>query len=760
MTVKERNQLVNELEKAVSYHYPQPLDEKYCLQLLQALEKIDFKKSFVARIRMCWQLIYLLEHISFEQTEIGKEILERATKLLTKHAQRENKEHLIAVWSMYRNPVFESILYEQKWIKPAETIGPQVFEAEFSGNTHYSYIREDTGSLLLAFKFNDQEWLNKFFAHNNFEHLVLTVFRAATVERDEDIKTTALAFCHNLDESKKQLVHFQMERIIWMLEALEWLLTYKDYSPSVPRAKVTMALLTGKYSFRIRSETEAVVNALIEIVLYHVYPSRRLPEKAKQVLLHLKTPTGRNLLCLKVVELILSNGDYKELEAIAIQAGYEPIAPTDKALFFFLTGQFDKYDVLDFDRRLMRNIHETADNNLRRQIGQIVRSSGRTDYLEILNKGQQEVSNRLAYGEQKTTIQILRSNGRWDAIWQKIFELPFWGSVSALGVLQKADWQPDSNYERELFITLSNLLRAGLPSNRPFNILLPAGILRARVKVAGRVNGLVFAPDGRRLALATGNRKVIIWNLAQSAVEQTLSGFEASVGLVAYMPEGTLIWAERSNRADFAAGVWTWDGREKRRLGSVAGVATRLQPLNGGEFLVLNTTGQPQIWSIVTGRAVSVAQNFVIPATPDKTALDGNWRVSFAADRQLTFRSAAKERLTGTLKLPGEKLTVLEVSADGDLLAAVTEPTGFQLWDLRPLELLELLDQPFGAADTRYMAAVRLLKDTAHITQPVRNALTYIEAILRHRFRHAIEIEFAPHLQPGAADIELEILDE
>jgi WD40 repeat protein len=745
MTVKERNQLVQSFidamadEKTTSQQY---------LELLLLIEKVDFKTSVSRRTVFCR---FLVDFIAHPYTD-SDEIRELAAKVFVKHAKQEHSADMIYEWSFFRTPLFEDIFRNHKPLFP----NPKFLATEEYLEGHFPY--EVTGAVLLAFKLNYTDWLKSFVADNNFSDFA-TLFAIAMTDGDSYIAQRAVEYCHTLTEANKHLLHNILARDFSDRDgAIDWLVHYKYYSKHYSYSKVVVSLLTGEFD-AVNKHKFSLVRHLVRIIQQNIYSERNLPEKAKEALLHLDMNAGDSL-CTQLVQLIANNGNYKELEAIAIQAGYEPIAPTDKALFFFLTGQFDKYDVLDFDRRLMRNIHETADNNLRRQIGQIVRSSGRTDYLEILNKGQQEVSNRLAYGEQKTTIQILRSNGRWDAIWQKIFELPFWGSVSALGVLQKADWQPDSNYERELFVTLSNLLRAGLPSNRPFNTLLRAGILRAQVKVAGRVNELAFAPDGRRLALATGNRKVIIWNLAQSAVEQTLSDFEASVGLVAYMPEGTLIWAERSNRADYAAGIWLWDGREKRRLGSVAGVATRLQPLNGGEFLVLNATGQPQVWSIVTGRAVSVAQNFVIPATPDKTVLGGKWLLSYSADRKITFRNAAKERLTGTLRLPGEKLTVLEVSADGDLLAAVTEPTGFQLWDLRPLELLELLDQPFGAADTRYMAAVRLLKDTPHITQPVRNALTYIETILRHRFRHAIEIEFAPHLQPGAADIELEILDE
>jgi hypothetical protein len=741
MTVKERNQLVREFNDAVINGWKTP-PERF-LDLLQALEKTDFKKSVNARFIMCSSLTCFIEYNEYvKKSTYYEAMLKTAAKLLALHARQVHQQLMLFDWFFSRNPIYEELFRTQKWALPLAPVD--------------GYSNAINGAILMAFKLGYDDWLNNFVLTSYFANYVLAL-REALGDRDKEIRDRATNFCHSLQKKHKKLIFNLLARDVPDEEySLDWLVTYKYYSKSYTYSKVIVSLLTGEYYAQVKNENQPVISALVKLVSGNKLTSRGLPDKAKDVLRHLKTAAGRDYFCLELTNLILHNGNYNELQAIALEAGYEPTDLTDKTLFFFLTRQFDKYDALDFDRRLMRNMHENADNNLRRQIGQIVRTSGRTDYLEILAKGQHQVSDKLAINEQKTTIQVLRSNGRWDAIWQKVFELPFWSSVRALGVLLKADWQPASDYERELLTTLTNLLRAGLPHNQPFNSVIPAGVLREKTKIGGRVNAIAFAPDSTRLAIATGNRKTFIWNMSRGVVEQTLTGFGAAVGQVCYMPDGTLICLERSSRANYEPGIWTWDEREKRRLGNAPCSVISVRPLNGSEILILSSSEIPQVWNLITRQIVPEQADSSASALPPQIVLGGNWRIDDFNGGIVTFRHTTKENLTGKLLIPGKELVTTETSPDGNFMVAITDENCLQIWDLRALELLELLDLPFGAADTRYMAAVLLMKDAPDIAQPVRNAFLYIETILRHRFRHAIEVDFAPPIQPADFDVELE----
>lgn len=279
--------------------------------------------------------------------------------------------------------------------------------------------------------------------------------------------------------------------------------------------------------------------------------------RASSFLKKLKKAESKEALCKVIIEQ-----DLPTAQAITLELGLLPAKTSLKALFFFVTGQFAKYDELDFDGRILRTTYETGSPNLRKRLNKIIRSAGRVDYLAALATS--SVGNNLTgESEVQLLVEMLAERQDWANLWTKVLELPLKWSVQAVNLLQKAGWQPTNPTERELFERLKELtatLDLAALNEQEFVSQLPIALQRIMGKLGARINDIAFAPnDGTKLlAVATANKKVLLWNLQKGKVELVLNGFERTIRRLAFLEDGTLLCAEsvNNNRCKLYACTW------------------------------------------------------------------------------------------------------------------------------------------------------------------------------------------------------------
>jgi hypothetical protein len=70
---------------------------------------------------------------------------------------------------------------------------------------------------------------------------------------------------------------------------------------------------------------------------------------------------------------------------LALDLGHAPRDPIQRALFFFLAEQWDRYEKLDFHHTLIGTAYESASPSLRKRLLSHSRYAGQLEWLQTLS---------------------------------------------------------------------------------------------------------------------------------------------------------------------------------------------------------------------------------------------------------------------------------------------------------------------------------------------------------------------------------------
>jgi WD40 repeat protein/HEAT repeat protein len=134
----------------------------------------------------------------------------------------------------------------------------------------------------------------------------------------------------------------------------------------------------------------------------------------------------------------------------------------------------------------------------------------------------------------------------------------------------------------------------------------------------------------------------------------------------------------------------------------------------------------------------------------------GNIRFTRWADRQIPGKiiqpNASEPGQSGSKT----RTTSLHISPDESFMALGHADAHLSLWDLRPLDVPDLLSKPLAHSTPNQLAALDLVQNLPSLTEKSRRSLAVLLRLLRHRFRFDIEVSEVASIQAGEYDIEIE----
>ncbi len=223
----------------------------------------------------------------------------------------------------------------------------------------------------------------------------------------------------------------------------------------------------------------------------------------------------------------------------------------------------------------------------------------------------------------------------------------------------------------------------------------------------GRGEGTDFSPDGRTLAVAGGEGRVELWDVASRTKRRELTdpaaakSDEPALSAVRYSPDGTVIAAggQESNH------VTLWDAASG---GVVAGPITTNPPGGGAQSIsfspnskriaVPGAPGTVGIWDVATGRRVGKPLA-IGSADVEEAIFAGGGRILIVSDDSgavSVVDTATGQAMRRPWSVGSEPAAALSLSPDGRLLAVASFAGPVFVWDMRSGE-------PYGAplrADT------------------------------------------------------------
>lgn len=422
---------------------------------------------------------------------------------------------------------------------------------------------------------------------------------AALEDRDAQVREEALRLAGGLRDAGARAALTDPLCALWARERTPGLEALVVAGRLVASGPLPVRLLSALKTRREELLREAGAEVVPPLAAACADADPEVAARARRLLRQLQHPDAADAVCRHFLTT-----DDPQARAAALEAGYLPRAPTQRALFLFLTEQWAAYEALDFDRRLLHAAYEAADAGLRQRVAEKVRAAGRTDFLTVLaGSDYRSRAGRMTPGEADVLVQLLTANREWARLWALAFELPLRSSLRIVRELTRRKWRPEHDDERTVLDRLAVLAADPKLDEKALATKLPPAVLRARARVPGRANDVAFSPRRPLIAVATGRGKVVLWNYQKGEREEVHGGFEHAVGRVAFSADDTLLACERGVASGQPLPLHGWrDGR--RRSLKPSAVITALEPLAGEEMLLADREGQVARFDAAAWRVV------------------------------------------------------------------------------------------------------------------------------------------------------------
>lgn len=412
---------------------------------------------------------------------------------------------------------------------------------------------------------------------------------------------------------------------------------------------------------------------------------------------------------------------YDDLEAkrIALERGYAPTDIEQRALFLFLSADWQAYSKLDFDRNLMTNIYEAAERPLRRRLMEHSRKYGQTEWLRGLGPaGEVRWPNELTDSDWELAIKRLLEGQKKEDLWRLSQTAPPTWSAMILDLLAKSGWIPEDEEARVGFTRLSQLASAcrqnpltirpnkslhtsaaditclaihpdgqllaigssepritllNLPDGdqQPESLLMPAPVTRA----------LVISPDGELIACASNDNRIRVFHIQKRQMVKSLEGHRAMIRSLAVHPNGRMLFS-----AGFDGEIRYWRfpfGPEIKTLQPNGGEIFSLALGNAGKVLFSGgTDGQVRVWTVPEGSLVRQIQSHTVASTHLAASFGSEMVASVGSDGKICIWNSNSGSLVRSMQNQSGPVTCLSLHPNEQVLISGHQNGVINLWNI------------------------------------------------------------------------------
>ena len=196
-----------------------------------------------------------------------------------------------------------------------------------------------------------------------------------------------------------------------------------------------------------------------------------------------------------------------------------------------------------------------------------------------------------------------------------------------------------------------------------------------------RVWSVAWSPDGSRLASASGDRSIKVWEVSSGEVIATLHGHGSWVWSVAWSPDGFLLASASDDRS-----IKVWEVSSGEAIATLQGHGDSVRSIvwSPDGFLLASASGDRSIkvWEASSGQAIATLQGHGDPVLSVAWSPNGSRLASASGDRSIKVWEVSSGQAIATLQGHGSWVRSAAWSPDGSRLASASDDRSIKVWEV------------------------------------------------------------------------------
>uniref|UniRef100_A0A7C4KGP7 WD40 repeat domain-containing protein n=1 Tax=Anaerolinea thermolimosa TaxID=229919 RepID=A0A7C4KGP7_9CHLR len=360
---------------------------------------------------------------------------------------------------------------------------------------------------------------------------------------------------------------------------------------------------------------------------------------------------------------------------LAQEKGYLPSDPSGRALFFFLSGDWNRYNQIDFNRSLLLSAYISGEKNLRRRLITFSRQTGQVDWLQAIDRlSETRLIEDLSNMDWEIAISRLSQTARYAELWQLAQVAPPYWSARIVSLLSQTGWFPGESFEKESFLTLTSLATACVD--------LPLGIrevMRGKVSEES-IESMAIDPQEKHLAIGSDKQSIAIWSIPDGEPKFTIKGPASITRSLLFSLDGDLLMAANGDQQIRIYRLK--DGQMLKALAGHKGLIKQLALTPDNRVLLsAGFDGTIRFWRFPIGTEFNRIQSPVHELFSISVMGKRKWVASGGASEEVLLWSLPEGHLVRSIPVSNQGTLHLATTTTSDLLAVAGRDRSLSIWN-------------------------------------------------------------------------------